>query len=371
METIERFINEAVNLPPVPLKASTAHQNHLKEMTAFVDETLSRNPNINSLIGHNPLQMMYDNHRHHSALMSTVFLIGSYRMLAGILPWVYRSYHAHNFSYDYFPLELKTWILAGEKYLANEEMVAIRKVYAWMIARHEQIIFLSQQDSGLEAPMDAQWLALKNEFREAVLCSDHLACLKLAMSTVKTSADIEGFYLQVLQPVLYEVGTLWEKAKISVAQEHLASAIVSRVMASVHLVERTSIKSYGKAVIAASPNEYHEIGASMISDILEHDGWDVAYLGGNVPRADLLQYLCEFSPELLALSVTIPFNVNRVKEIIAAIRSDETLREIKVMVGGRAFNDNEDLWQLVGADGFAANLSEMRHLAQSWRRADN
>lgn len=370
MDTIELLINEAIKLPPVPLQAFTAHLNHLKEMTTFVDEALSLDPKIHALIGHNPLQIMYDNHRHHGAFMSTVFSVGSYRMLAGALPWVYRSYHAHNFSYDYFPLELKTWILSGEKYLASDEMITIRNVYEWMITQHEKIILLSQQDAALAVPIDAKWMELKNEFRAALLVSDHTACLNLAAAAVKTSQDIEGFYLQVLQPVLYEVGQLWEKAEISVAQEHLASAIVSRVMASVNLVPRQTVKSCGKAVIAASPNEYHEIGASMISDILEHHGWNTAYLGGNVPSEDLLQYLREFTPELLALSVTIPFNIKKAKDIITAIRQDEKLCGIKVIVGGRVFNDNEGLWKLVGADGFAANLSEMRLLAQAWRRTE-
>lgn len=366
MTSLNQLIQEADNLPQVPLRASSAHHERLKEMTSYVDDTLSCHPNIHKFIGNNPLQVMYDNHRHHGHFMSTVFKIGSYRLLARTLPWVYRAYHAHNFSYDYFPLELQTWQLIVEKSLNKEDAAPIRRIYEWMINSHSLVIELSEQKDISPIPIDIDWLETKNSFRSAILSSDHKTCLAIASTAVKTSADIEGFYQHILQPVLYEVGMLWEKAEISVAQEHLASAIVTRVMASVNLVARESVISCGKVVVAASPNEYHEIGASMISDILERDGWDVAYLGSNVPAVDLLQYLHEFKPKLLALSVTIAFNIDLTRELITAIRQDEDLKGIMIMVGGRVFNDNEGLWQAVGADGFAANLSDALSLAQTW-----
>lgn len=369
MERIEQFIQEAERLPSVSLQAATAYRDHLPEMIAFVDATLSAEPRIHALIGNNPLQLMYDNHRHHGTFMAAVFAVGSYRMLAGTLPWVYRTYHARRFSYDYFPLELKTWILAGEKHLAHDHMAAIRRVYEWMIAQHERVIVLSRQDIALEPPAASRWLPLKNDFCTAALRGDYHTCLELARSAVHTAKDIEDVYLQVLQPVLYHVGRLWEKADISVAREHLVSAIVCRVMASVNLAVRAPTVTDGRVVVAAAPDEYHEIGAMMIADILEHDGWDVAYLGGNVPDADLLQLLREFAPGVLALSVTLSYNIVNAQEVIAAIRQDTALREIRVMVGGRVFNDNEKLWQTIGADGSAVNLSDARELAQAWRGA--
>ncbi|MEE4254589.1 MAG: cobalamin-dependent protein [Desulfuromusa sp.] len=369
MDNLSQFIAETNDLPPVSLLASTAYQEHLKEMSSAVDEIMSSRPDIHELIGQNPLQVMYDNHRHHGAFMATVFAIGNYSLLAKTLPWVYRAYHAHNFSYDYFPIELKTWLDTLETTLKKEDISAIQAVYQWMISSHEKIIRLSQKEilSGIE--LDIDWVDKKNEFRSAVLRSDHKACLKMATSIVHTANDIEHFYLNILQPVLYEVGILWEKGEISVAQEHLASAIVSRVMVSANLIaEQASIFS-GRAVVAASPNEFHEIGAAMISDVLEHDGWDIDYLGANVPQEDLLQHLRDFQPTFLALSATLPFNVEKIQSIISQIRQDQALKEIKVMVGGRVFNDNAELWKTIGADGFTANLRGARKLAQQWRES--
>lgn len=117
-----------------------------------------------------------------------------------------------------------------------------------------------------------------------------------------------------------------------------------------------------KAVVTAAPNEFHEIGAWMISDMLEHAGWDVRYLGANTPADDLLDLLRSFHPKVLALSVTMPFNILKAKEIINTLRRDMELQKIMVIIGGRAFNEVLDIWRTTGADYFAANVMELKAL---------
>ena len=367
-EYFEKFIHEYANLPLIPLVATSAYQENIPILTRYVDETLANEPSIHALIGHNPLQIIYDNHRHHAFFMATIFSIGNYELLAKTLPWVYRAYAAHGFSYAYFVLELQTWLLALDKYLDPTLTSEIKIIYHWMLDSHEGIIAESQRETSLELPISPDWLETKTSFLSAILRGDHRKCIEIATQSIVTLPDVEKLYLQILQPVMYEVGMLWERAEISVAQEHLASAIVGRVMVSVQMMDLGQNTPKGKAVITAAPNEFHEIGAWMVSDILEHDGWDVRYLGANTPAKDLIALLCDFHPDILALSVTMPFNILKAKETISAIRKEEKLAATRIMVGGRAFNDVDTLWQSTGADGFAANVQQVTVLADQWRR---
>lgn len=359
---LDEIIKEASGLPLVPIAGTTVYQEKIPLLKKYVDDTLSSNPAIHELIGNNSLQIMYDNHSHHAAFMATVFSIGNYELLARTVPWVYRAYSAHNFSYDYFPLELRTWIDALEKHTTSDMTAEIKSVYAWMIKRHENMIYLSQTETELQLPVSEDWLERKNSFLAAILEGDHRKCLDIAKEAVTAGKDIEQFYLHIIQPVMYEIGMLWERGTISVAQEHLASAIVGRVMASTSMLEVTPNKVMNKAVITSAPNEFHEIGAWMISDILEHEGWVVRYLGANTPANDLLELLRSFQPRVLAMSVTMPFNILKAKEIINAIKADAELDKIVIIVGGRPFNDNVELWRSTGADYFAANATEIKTL---------
>lgn len=363
---MDQILKEASSLPLVSLKTATAYHTHSPDMVSYVNSALTTTPDIYTIIGNNPLGIMYDNHKHHAAFMHTVFSISNYELLAKTVPWVYRRYHDHGFKFDYFLLELNAWILANNEYLDKKDAASINVIYEWMRARHTDMISIAMSDMDCPLPISDKWLDLKNTFRAALLDGDNHKALALAQESVKTPSELQDFYLHIIQPSMYEIGMMWEKAEISVAQEHLASAIVGRVMAGVSMIEAKYGQSTnrGKAIITASPNEFHEIGAWMIADILEQDGWDVRYLGANMPKDDLIVFIRLFIPDLLVISVTMPFNIIYVRDVIAQIKSDNELSAIKVMVGGRVFNETPKLWESTGADGFASNLEEAKHLAE-------
>ena len=122
----------------------------------------------------------------------------------------------------------------------------------------------------------------------------------------------------------------------------------------------------GKAVITAAPNEFHEVGARMISDQLEMDGWQVDYLGANSPAHDLLALLRQMPPFLLGFSIVVPFNIEAVRRIIEEIRADEILKNIKIMVGGPVFSLEPELCRKIGADGYATSGGQAVELARQW-----
>ncbi|MBU2431127.1 MAG: cobalamin-binding protein, partial [Proteobacteria bacterium] len=152
------IVKEAKKLPVVSLAAATAYHEKTSFLTEYVDETLASHPKIHDLTGHNPLQVMYDNHRHHAAFMATVFSIANYELLARTVPWVYRAYSAHSFSFDYFPVELKAWVAAIDKYMATDMTAEIKSVYAWMIKQHENMMYLSQIKKEHKLPVREDWL---------------------------------------------------------------------------------------------------------------------------------------------------------------------------------------------------------------------
>jgi len=251
---LDEIIFEAGTLPLIPLQNATDYQENIPYMVKYVNDTMSAKSSIYSLIGNNPLQIIFDNHQNHASLMSTVFFVQNYEMLARTIPWVYKVYFAHNFSYEYFLIELNTWIDALDKYLRADRIKEIKAVYHWLIKNHKNMIDISKTDFEMKSSVGKHWLELNNKFLTAILEGNHRNCLKIAESFMYKEKDIESFYLNILQPVMYEVGMLWEKGIISVAQEHLSSAIVSRVMATTSILDINMTKIGKKAIITSAPN---------------------------------------------------------------------------------------------------------------------
>ncbi len=175
------------------------------------------------------------------------------------------------------------------------------------------------------------------------------------------------FYLEAAQPAMYEIGHLWESGKITIAQEHRASARLGRLISELHTAFICSNGETGRAVVAAVTEEYHELGAWIVSDALEIDNWETRYLGANPPLVTIMDLVSRFRPDLLALSVTLPANFSPARALITAIRSDPQLAGTSILVGGQALNQYPDFWRELRADAFAPDVQSAVIVARKLR----
>jgi methanogenic corrinoid protein MtbC1 len=364
---IDSILASCNHLPRVTPEAAEAYTQATGRLLDLVNGELESHPKIRELIGRNPFEVMWDNHRNHAAFMTTVFRLNSFELLARTVPWVYRAYHARGFSYDYFPAELVAWQIAIHQCLdAPSHKAEILAVYNWMVKRHVDMIRLSVSGEGLSFSVQGEPNEMQQVLLSLLLHGDSKGCLTLVEQSVHTVDDLRRFYLDIVWPAMFSVGHLWESNQISVAEEHLATAIVGRVMAALYPRFARFEVTRGRVVVSAGPNEFHEIGARMVADFLELDGWEVIYLGANTPAAEITGILRRDKPFMVALSVASVFNLDVARQIVRMISDDQEIRATKVMVGGLAFAGMPQLWQEMGAAGYAADAGSAVRVADAW-----
>jgi methanogenic corrinoid protein MtbC1 len=363
---LAQLLQEAQALPTVDPAAVQAYRGAIDSMVEQVNRIMTLHPEVHRLIGYNPLKMMYDNHLNHARFMANVFRFDAKELLVRTVLWVYRTYRHHGFEYDYFPAELRAWQQVVASHLSEAHGQAILAIYQWLLDRHGQMVHLSQIVVAAEPALDSVYASRRQSFLQALLQGDSQTCLRLGGEMTKTPAGLQTFYLEIIQPCMYEVGRLWEQGEISVAQEHLASALVARLMAVLYPQLEVAQPPKGRAVVTAAPNEFHETGARCVADLLMLDGWRVDYLGANTPSVDLLKHLFCTKPHLLARSGARPFTLDIAADTVALIREQSELSDLKIMVGGLAFASVPELWQITGANGYAPHAQGAVELARSW-----
>jgi methanogenic corrinoid protein MtbC1 len=127
---------------------------------------------------------------------------------------------------------------------------------------------------------------------------------------------------------------LWEQQKISVACEHLATAITERMMSLVQ--PQVFVGGCEHSILVACvADEYHQLGARMIADLCELRGWRGYFLGADTPLPDLLRAIEEHQPTVLGLSVSIFLNLPKLLAAIDAVT--QKYSELPILVGGQAF----------------------------------
>ncbi|MFW6071858.1 MAG: cobalamin B12-binding domain-containing protein [Candidatus Bipolaricaulota bacterium] len=368
---MEELELDTSHLPGISEEAVKEYKGNSELLVEAVNESLANREDIGDLIGDNSIEKMFNNHENHVRFMTNVFLLNDYDLLARTVIWVYRTYHAHGFSYDYFPVELEAWRQAVNDQLKSESAAPINKIYSFLLENHEEFIQYSEKIEELSFDVSGEWQGTYEEFLESLMKGDHRKAIEQAEETVNSRENAEGFFEDVLRPAMYSIGARWQNGELSVAEEHLASSIVSRVLSVLYSRISTLDTTKGRAVVTATANEFHEIGSRIIADSLEMDGWNVDHLGVDTPIPDLIDMLKKRRPFILGLSLTIPFNLENVVETIEEVRNHPELDDMKILVGGKAFNDNPKIWDRTGTDAWCKNSTEAKEVAREWWRKGN
>lgn len=355
------------SMSPVSREAAEAYEQAGPALLERVNPRMVAHLKLSRLIGDAPVTTMFDNHRNHHLFLSNVYRFGAFRMLAKIIPWVYRAYRARGFAADYFPMALNEWRVAINEVLPADLASQLTPLYDWMLQHHE--VFAGAASGPLVVSQASPELETQRlEFLSALLAGDSGRATRMALAYRDSSDGLMQFYLHVVQPCLYEIGTMWEEGRVSVAEEHLASALVARALSAQYVTLNIPESTRGRAVVTAASNEFHEIGAWMVANCLELDGWQVTYLGANTPHADLLGLLLKSPPRILAVSVGMPFNLTGAAELIDRVRHQPGLQQTRIMVGGLAFHHFPELVETIGADAFGTDGVHAVQIAAQWAK---
>lgn len=200
-------------------------------------------------------------------------------------------------------------------------------------------------------------------FEAALLAGDRSMALAILKSCLEAGKGLMDAEVHVVQPSLYRIGEKWQANQVSVAQEHLATAIAQAVMTACLLSVQPPPSLGKKALLACVEGNYHAVGLQMVADALQLGGWQVQYLGPNTPTAPLIQQVNDWQPDLLGLSVSFPQQLRMVRTVMAELESRFGRNRPAVIVGGLAINRFSQLADIVGADGTAGDARAAAMLA--------
>ena len=182
-----------------------------------------------------------------------------------------------------------------------------------------------------------------------------------AISTVDDLVDaglsFDELCEDVFRPALYEIGELWERREITVADEHLASAIAETVLACVGSFATAAPDASPRVLVCSTQDEGHALGARMVGETFAAADWSVQYLGASTPIDAVASAVVEREVDVLALSTTMSHNLPIAAETVAAVRA--AAPHVRIVVGGQAYVHDPRLAEGVGADLYLDDLRDL------------
>lgn len=128
------------------------------------------------------------------------------------------------------------------------------------------------------------------------------------------------FLETVAAPLLRKVGDEWHAGRLSPAHEHLVTSSLHEIVVAMMRVF-TQRPGAPTVLVATSAGERHVIGAALVGAAAALEGWNVLYLGGNLPAAEIADAARSKAVRVVAVSVIY------VDDTAAVLDEMRTLRE--------------------------------------------
>ncbi|VDN46382.1 conserved protein of unknown function [Petrocella atlantisensis] len=172
--------------------------------------------------------------------------------------------------------------------------------------------------------------------------------------------NISIIYEDILLKVLVEIGQMWERGQVNVAVEHFATQVVHKILSMMSTITGEVPKGKHRSLCMSFNSEPHTIGMRMISEYFSLLGITSYYIGTSVPTDSVIKMLKNKKVDILALSATMSYHLDGMKNLIEVIKRDPGLKSLKIIVGGQAFLYEQDRWKDLGADGYAKDFLSLK-----------
>ncbi len=239
---------------------------------------------------------------------------------------------------------------------------SIATPYAEILMRfHEATTAPAQEPESLENTSSLE--AWRSLYLGAITSGNEEQALTLVNTFLAHHIPLEQIYIEVFEWAMHEIGKGYEKGEISIAEEHLASAITERMIVRVGQFYMPMVKGRYRALIGCVAGNYHTLGIRILADGLREFGWDILFLGANVPLESFVKTITQTHPHIVLISCMLEEHweeARRVLDRLATLQRETTDRKFLVLVGGLYLNKHPEILPTLPIGLFASDLTSLR-----------
>ena len=167
---------------------------------------------------------------------------------------------------------------------------------------------------------------------------------------------LEDVLLQLVEPLMVEIGEGWHRGEISVAIEHFATQFVRRKLSGLFSAFEP-VATRGTIVVACAPGELHDIGVLFVALFLMRRNWHVIYLGPQMPQRDLLETVRAVQPHMVCLAASMHETAQQLLCVAKSLHECEP--QVRIGYGGRIFNIDVTIRQTMPGVYLGQNAREV------------
>ncbi|MBC8334349.1 MAG: MerR family transcriptional regulator [Anaerolineales bacterium] len=184
---------------------------------------------------------------------------------------------------------------------------------------------------------------IRNQWISACLAFDEKTAEQVIHRAFAIS-PLESVCQNIILGGLREIGKKWYAGTATIQQEHFASALAHRRIHA--LIAASPPPSRTETIlIGCPPKEEHTIPALLITLFLRRRGFNVVYLGANVPDIQFKETVESIQPQLVILSAQLLITAATLSETVQLFAN----RKVPIAYSGNIFQNTPALKERINA----------------------
>jgi len=203
------------------------------------------------------------------------------------------------------------------------------------------------------------------EMEQSIVNYDKDRAIRLAKMALQKGIEPAAAIDQGFAKGIQVVGGLFGEGEIFLPELIMGAEAMS---AATDILGEAIKKSGGKAKYLAKgiagtvQGDIHEIGIRLVTTLLIADGFDITFLGADIPSSLFVEKAKELKPDFILLSALLTTTMPNQKEVIDSLKEAGIRENVKVIVGGAPVS--QDWAKQIGADGYGENAGAAVEVAR-------
>ena len=305
-------------------------------------------------------KIIYRDTRYNIDYLYTAFVLGDEKVMNTYAVWLYelmagihKSWATREQMREYVIFHLEAIKMAIPDVVSREKHEKLQELVTNAQKCIREYVPAAKPVPEKESPYEVEI----EEYMGCLFERDTRHAIQLLRGFTEKGIPLDDIYVEILSESMRRVGELWHTAEITVDTEHYCTSVTQTAMAQMYDA-LFDVELTDKKILCVCPGmELHEMGARIVADLFENHGWDSIFLGAAVPVDYIMDSVRENRPDLVTLSVSMPQHLMDCEKAVREIKKE--FPEIRIAVGGKAFESTKEIWEKWPADIYSKDAREL------------
>ncbi len=195
---------------------------------------------------------------------------------------------------------------------------------------------------------------------DALVSGDEVAAWRIVSNV---DLDPARVHTELLGPAMARVGQCWSRGELSIADEHQATSVASRVIGRLGPSFSRAGRKRGRVILGAPENDHHSLPCALFADLLRSEGLEVTDLGAATSARAFVEVTRRHEGRVVVvITATAALSDDVITTTVKELRNEWP--DLPIAIGGHAIDSAEQADALGSAVWSASSRDAATRIAE-------